>query len=418
VKGRTHRDFATPCFPGFGHIEPWQFAQFVAWSPDGSLVYFSRSDNIFVAAADGSRVWQIVDPVPRGHEGSDGSSRIFVGSMTAFSVSPDGARLAYSTCEYPDKAAEAGSKPPTNEDYQYEIALVATGGGNTWRLTTRDSYENFPAWSPDGTRIAFLSGGWAHLYTMAADGSDVRDFTRDPHWRVENQPPQWSPDGRWLAFVAHDHERTQALATVRTDGTDLPARPAAPSTTYLTALYVVRADGTDLRRLAAAVRAQVSWSPDGQRLAFAQADDDTVVLATIAADGTDAERVTRIDGWQPQYGEPDPTKAWIQTLAWSPAGDHVLFTCGRTICVSADAAASSEVVALPVPSEELTPWPVPDRAPVAAWSPDGSRIAVATYGVPDRGAVLYLMSPDGTGLRALVRAEAGGAVAAARESQS
>ena len=394
VEVQVHRDVSTPCSPNVGPVGPWQFARSVAWSPDGSRVYFGRDDSIFAAAADGSRVWKLVDPVPRGHE-PNSPSRPIVGTMTAFSPSPDGRSLAYSTCEYPDKGAEARSKPPTSgEDYQYEIALAAITDRSLRRLTTADSYDNFPVWSPDGTRIAFLSGRHVknqflqhrasqlvHVYTMEADGTGVRDLTPDrpgKHLAVVNHAPQWSPDGQWLAFTASDQNLEHAL-------------------------YAVRTDGTNLRRLAAAVLSPVSWSPDGQRLAFAQAEDATVVLVTVAADGSDAERVATIDGWQPPYGDPDPTQAWIETLAWSPAGDQILFTCGQSICVSATDG---------TPVGESAPSP--EGSAVAAWSPDGTRIAVTTRGESPSGAVLYSMAPNGSQVRVLVQAGLGLVAARAR----
>ncbi len=276
--------------------------------------------------------------------------------MTAVSVSPDSTQLAYSTCEYPDSAAEERAQPPAAEDYQYEIALVASGGGHPMRLTTSDGYQNYPAWSPDGTRIAFLSAErtfdhLAQLFVMAPDGSEWRTLAPDLY--VENHPPQWSPDGEWLAFVARDEDREQAL-------------------------YVVREDGTELRRLAEAASSPVSWSPDGQRLAFAQPEDATVALVTIAADGSDAQRVATIDGWQPPYGDPDPAWAQIGTLAWSPAGTQILISVDDRVpafVVDLDTGGRTEIgiVQVYVGSGKTTAF---QGVRAAAWSPDGARIAL------------------------------------------
>ena len=54
-------------------------------------------------------------------------------------------------------------------------------------------------WSPDGMRIAYLSnqGGNADIWTMSAEGDDIRQLTSDPSPDVF---PLWSPDGEWLLF--------------------------------------------------------------------------------------------------------------------------------------------------------------------------------------------------------------------------
>ena len=230
----------------------------VQWNPDGTHVTFTHGRNVYVAAVDGTRVRQLVDPAPRGYGGSQpGGSADRIGQMSVISVSPDGANLVYSTCEYPEpeRASRTGGSPLTERDFQYDIALVPVDGGEPRRLTNHRAYDNYPVWSPDGTRIAFLSarnldpafGSFLrpHLYTMAPDGSDVRRLSDGLTW-VVNHSPQWSPDGERLAFVA-----VEGSGETRAQN-----------------LYTIRADGTNLRRLGPAISGP-SWSPDGRRLAFA-----------------------------------------------------------------------------------------------------------------------------------------------------
>ena len=294
--------------------------------------------------------------------------------MSAFSMSPDGGRLVYSTCRYPPTRLQHVAERLDREDYKYEIAISKIDGTDPERLTFDDSYSNFPMWSPDGTRIAFLSGRHvreiysasfsAHLYTMAPDGSEVQDLTLGLH-AIVNHPPQWAPDGRRLAFAGRDAEGKRAI-------------------------YTMGADGTDVKRIPAAVSGP-SWSPDGERIAFARPDGAEVALVTVAADGSDAQRVTTIDGWHPPHGEPDPTHAWIETVAWSPAGEQILYTCGRVVCVV-------DLDGTPVGT---SPSDLTDGS-VAAWSPDGARIAIANTGTRRGLITLYTMAPDGTGVRMLM----------------
>jgi Tol biopolymer transport system component len=65
-------------------------------------------------------------------------------------------------------------------------------GGNVRRLTDHLEYDLSPAWSPDGTRIAFASNrdGDSDIYVMDADGGNVQQLTDDPAWDGNTA---WSP---------------------------------------------------------------------------------------------------------------------------------------------------------------------------------------------------------------------------------
>ena len=63
--------------------------------------------------------------------------------------------------------------------YQGDIYKVAFGGGEAVQLTTQDSYESVPVWSPDGRQIAFASDrfGSQDIFVMSADGGPARRLT-------------------------------------------------------------------------------------------------------------------------------------------------------------------------------------------------------------------------------------------------
>jgi TolB protein len=168
-----------------------------------------------------------------------------------------------------------------------------------------------PAWSPDGTRIAFVSGRAQHytdVYVMGADGTGQIRLTESPGL---DSGPAWSPDGSRIAFVS---EREGAL------------NPE---------IYVMNADGTGQTNLANNSRfdQHPTWSPGGSQIAFASGDlAGNPEIYVMNADGTGQTNLTD----NPAF-DADP--------AWSPDGQHRLdfslvaaWPCGagRVMRITAD----------------------------------------------------------------------------------
>ena len=384
---------ATVCVRGSNATHPgWLLGDFVQWTPDGAAVLFTHGTQIYVVTADGSRVWQIVErPHPVHGER--------IGLIAPFALSPDGTELVYATCRYPDpyRAAqrEAAGEPLDREDYRHELARVRVDGTQHQRLTTNRDFETDPVWSPDGTRIAFYfredDKGYGFffsrkpfgLYTMAPDGSDIVQLQSEA--MALSVSPRWSPDSERLVYGRYESESEGQWELW---------------------LYTIPVAGGAPQRLTLAASG-ASWSPDGQRIAFAKADGDEVALYTIAADGTDAQRVTTITGWQSRDGELDPTRAWIPIVAWSPDGSKILYSCGRICVVTQDGTPVRQPTRPEDPAE-----------PIAAWAPDGSRIATVDFGGPQpnrrHDPVVSTMAPDGSDVQVLVTPGAAGFPVAAQ----
>ena len=172
-----------------------------SFSPDGRQIAYER-----YVQGEYPRIWVM---------NVDGTSQRFVPAGFPSldpDWSPDGGRIAWTSY--------IGDTAPDVWVMNYD----GTEGSNRQRLTNKGLDEN-PSWSPDGTRIAFDSnrGGNLDVYTMKADGSDVRQLTTSP---ALDAIPEWSPDGKWIAFVSG---RTGHRAAFVIDANGRNVRQLSPS---------------------------------------------------------------------------------------------------------------------------------------------------------------------------------------------
>ncbi len=310
-----------------------------------------------------------------------------------FDVSPDGTRVAYSTCKYDGSSSIRG-----NKGYRYGISVIDMNGTNNENLTKGDLVDTFPVWSPDGTRLAFVSAGnpdakmivgLIAIYTVET-GKHKKLYLKEAS-RVAPYAPVWSPDGRTIAFVAYEPDETADTGLARV-------------------VYTVGVDSSNLTRISKTLTAP-SWSTAGKRIAFLVPDPDVAALYSFAADGTDPVRVAELPGAEDLIGAAGQALPIRSVeVQWSPDDLEILL---GTLAIRVAADGSGTVESLPVSFNEHPYSPMVDgrvdpkpRFPrIAAWSPDGSRIAVANPRAVFEGVdvVLHTIDRNGTEAQALVR---------------
>jgi hypothetical protein len=154
-----------------------------AWSPAGNLIAFHNGLSAAGCVGPTPQFGGINTIAPDG----TGLQGVAGGELgVAADWSPDGSRIAFAT----DRDGACGPGAPFGQCN--EIYVVPAGGGPPTRLTNNAAQDTSPAWSPDGTQIAFSSDrdGDLEIWRMNADGSNPVQVTNNT---ANDLSPSWQP---------------------------------------------------------------------------------------------------------------------------------------------------------------------------------------------------------------------------------
>jgi len=257
----------------------------------------------------------------------------------------------------PPSSGASGSKIvfQTERDGNMEIYVMNADGSEPTRLTNHPAADTYPAWSPLGDRIAYVSDrdgekgadGNGEIYLISPDGTDLTRLTDND---VTDSSPRWTPDGKQLVYHS-TRETGRASFIMNADGTDVRrivpedwvaiSPSASPDGTMVVVerdagtdwdfeanesarraqIWIVDLDGSGERQITDtdAYNGFPAWSPDGRQIAFDSNPSPGQPSADIWAvhvDGTGLTNLTRASGYN-------------EFAAWSPDGTKIAFVSSR-----------------------------------------------------------------------------------------
>jgi len=182
----------------------------VSWSPTGDELAYAFNGEIYAMNADGSKKRRLTNS-PNG-----------MGSY-APTWAPDGIAIAF----WRGTSATDNEAPDDSE-----IFVVGAGGGRAFQLTHDDDASFQPAFSADGSRIAYRRHNPDDIVVMNADGTDAHTVTED---ELNPWSPSWSSDGSRLAFLrcCADHESVAGRPLLEVVVLDLATGETQPLGMYV-----------------------------------------------------------------------------------------------------------------------------------------------------------------------------------------
>ncbi|NQU22709.1 MAG: PD40 domain-containing protein [Candidatus Nealsonbacteria bacterium] len=259
--------------------------------------------------------------------------------------------------------ADAPDQRPGPQAMQHgQIYTITPDGKNKTQLTTGKPGNFFPAWSPDGKQLAFVSirNHKREIWIVDSSGKNERFIT-------SGFLPGWSPDGKQLAIARFNEKRQRQI-------------------------WTVGVDGKGERQLTSEGFSHcAAWSPVGDKIAYWSGDGRGVgQIWVMNSDGTDQVQLTHSE--KTEYtpdGSSANAPAWLfnQRIAYWSGIEH---RYGQVWSMKADGSDRKQLTTEPAPASSDNP----------TWSPDGKRLLFDTQ--RRRRPEIWVMNADGSDQRVLV----------------
>ena len=258
-----------------------------------------------------------------------------------------------------------------------DICVINPDGTELQQLTD-DGLSYHARWSPDGEKIAFLSGpsSVVSLKVMNADGSNKVELVNN---QEDIQDFRWSPDGtKILASLKSKMSRDpeEAWIVSVSNGSDIQRMG---NKDWAKGWNRWASEGATIvnpnKRLISGLPEDVQWpqwSSDGNYIAFIY--DRNLIIA-------DTQIVGQPEPWKPTKTEPPCDR--IGNWSWSPDESKFLFFAGGNVC-------SVNLDGTDLKNLSMT------SAGYACWSPDGSKVAYTSPDGRKRNSEIFIMNSDGT----------------------
>jgi Tol biopolymer transport system component len=260
-------------------------------SPFGERIAFVSDRNgqpqVYVINSDGGDLLELTDEV----NGAKVLGWTRAGWL-AFMMWPEGQSVVYAMNAEGQERAPLSGLPGDGLSYAWTVdgryvAVSRSVSGNLDLFVMRHNgsqggivapspeREDQPSWSPDGSRLVFVSDRdrrEGDLYIVNRDGTGLTRLTDD---ELSEADPAWSPDGHHIAFVVSTDPRGHGGN-----------------------IFIVKVDGSDRQQLTDELtdKQQPVWSPDGSRIAFQAFVNDSWAIYVLNVDDGAVTLLTDSEG--------------------------------------------------------------------------------------------------------------------------